>query len=32
MSKKGFIAKVLNNETVPDSFDLYNVYELKYLL
>ena len=29
MSKKGFIAKVLNNETVPDSFDLYNVYEYR---
>lgn len=26
MSKKGFIAKVLNKEDVPESFDLYNDY------
>ena len=29
MSRKGFIAKVLNKEDVPDDFDLYNVYEYR---
>ena len=29
MSKKGFIAKLLNNENIPDSFDLYNIYEYR---
>lgn len=29
MSKKGFIAKVLNKEDVPDEIDLYNVYQYR---
>lgn len=29
MSRKGFIAKVLNKEDVPDEFDLYNDYEYR---